>query len=539
MYFIYYYLISLSILGYGYFFSSKLRFNTNNLGIIGLNGIFVLILISYLTTFFFTHSKIFNSTVLLFGLSLLFFYTKKKNNFNFFLHFLVFFILFIFILSGKNHDDFPYYHFPYTHILTQFNHPVGLGLINNGFRNPSSLFYLNSLFYLPKIEFYLYHLGSVFFLGYANLFFIKNIFNKDFFKKNKFFNLINLIFFIFTNIIFYRLSEYGTDKAGQILVIIIFIILIFVLNNKSKNNDNYMLFKSLIVLGCITISLKPFYLIYSSFLIYFILNDQIRYFLGKFIKSKFLFIVLFYLCFSFLITFLNSGCLIFPASFTCFENFSWSVPQKEVVDVKIWYELWSKAGATPNYVVDNRLEYISNFNWFLNWIDNYFFNKFSDYILSLLLISLIFFLVFKFKNKKIIKVKNRENRIIYLFLFFFTIEWFLYHPTLRYGGYHLFALITFIPLIFYVERIDFDWNFFFKRSIILIFITVLIFVSRNIVRLQKEYKVYDYNFVKDTKYKFINNDLDFYLRYNKIIENKDFNYEYKNIIGKNILIIKK
>ena len=69
-----------------------------------------------------------------------------------FLHLIVFSILFIFILSGKNHDDFPYYHFPYTHILTQFNHPIGLGLINNGFRNPSSLFYLNSLFYLPKIE---------------------------------------------------------------------------------------------------------------------------------------------------------------------------------------------------------------------------------------------------------------------------------------------------------------------------------------------------------------------------------------------------
>ena len=79
-------------------------------------------------------------------------------------------------MNGKNHDDFPYYHFPYTFLLTQDSHPFGLGQINNGFRNPSSLFFLNSLFYLPKIDIYLLHVGSVYFLGFANLFFFKEYF---------------------------------------------------------------------------------------------------------------------------------------------------------------------------------------------------------------------------------------------------------------------------------------------------------------------------------------------------------------------------
>ena len=173
----------------------------------------------------------------------------------------------------------------YTHILTQFDHPIGLGIINNGFRNPSSLFYLNSLFYLPKREIFLYHIGSVFFLGYANLFFIKNIFNKKTFEKFKFYNLLNLVFFFFINILFYRLSEFGTDKDGQILVIIIFTILIFIINNKIKDKSCNDLFKSLMILSCLTISLKPFYLIYVFLIFYFIFDKNFRYYLMDFIKS--------------------------------------------------------------------------------------------------------------------------------------------------------------------------------------------------------------------------------------------------------------
>ena len=117
-------------------------------------------------------------------------------------------------------------------MLTQESHPVGIGLLNNGFRNPSSLFFFNSLFYFPMTDIFLIHFGSVFFLGFANIFFLKNIFDKNFFQKNKFFNFINLIFFVYINSLFVRLSEYGTDRGGQILIIIIFIILIFLINNK-------------------------------------------------------------------------------------------------------------------------------------------------------------------------------------------------------------------------------------------------------------------------------------------------------------------
>ena len=49
-------------------------------------------------------------------------------------------------------------------------------MFNHGFRTPSSIFYLSSLFYLPKTGYNLIHLAPVFFLGFANYIFINKIY---------------------------------------------------------------------------------------------------------------------------------------------------------------------------------------------------------------------------------------------------------------------------------------------------------------------------------------------------------------------------
>ena len=59
-----------------------------------------------------------------------------------------------------------------------------------------------------------------------------------------------------------------------------------------------------------------------------------------------------------------------------------------------WYELWSKAGATPNMIVPNISEYLNGFNWVSNWIDNYFFNKFSDYLFGIIFSIFICLIIF-------------------------------------------------------------------------------------------------------------------------------------------------
>ena len=148
--------------------------------------------------------------------------------------------------------------------------------------------------------------------------------------------------------------------------------------------------------------------------------------------------------------------------------------------------------ATPNFVVDNRIDYIKNFNWIQNWLDVYFFNKMSDYLLSIILLGLIFY----FFLKKKVNSQNRKYFLLITFITFYLLEWFLFHPSLRYGGYHLFILLISIPLIIKIEKYELSWISFKKKAIIFIMISILVFLGRNINRLNKESNVYNYNILK-------------------------------------------
>ena len=88
--------------------------------------------------------------------------------------------------------------------------------------------------------------------------------------------------------------------------------------------------------------------------------------------SKTFIYCLFFIFFVFFYTFINSGCLVFPANFTCFYDLKWSFSPEVIEDVRIWYELWSKGGATPHNLVEDRNLYISGLNWLPNWIEVYF-----------------------------------------------------------------------------------------------------------------------------------------------------------------------
>ena len=538
---IYFYLISFSIVGYGLFLSRALNVKIGNFGFYGILGIFCLIFISYLTSIFITHNENFNILVLSIGLFFLFRLYKDipKIKKNFSILSIITLIFLIFILVGKNHDDFPYYHFPYISIISEYSHPIGLGLMNNGFRNPSSIFFLNSLFKLPFIDIYLFHIGAAFFLLFANLIFIQNVFNKEIFEKYKFFNLINLFFLAFFNTFFTRLAEHGTDRSGMIIIVICIIYLMFLINNKQNNtiekNEDLILLSFILI--ALSVSLKPFYLIYSPLFLIFLFYKHTKVLVLNLLFSKTTFLCLIFLVLAFFYTFINSSCLIFPVSFTCFENLPWSISKKEIEAVKQWYFLWSTAGANPSFVIEDRAEYLSNFNWIPNWIENYFFNKVTDFILGITFLSLIFYFLFFKNHGKIEFVRN--YKLIYFFVIFCFIEWFCFHPSLRYGGYHLITLLIAIPLVLFIEKKKITWKNYIFKSIILVTVVLIIFLGRNLSRLQSENQKYNYNIFLNTNYKFIGGNKEYYLRYNKRIQDKTFNFEYKKFIFKNILIIKK
>ena len=536
MNFIYFYLISYSLIGYGIIVSSFLDIKKNDFGYLGLLGLTFFLIISFVSSLLINHDYYSNVFFLIIGLILLFIFKSKINDFkkNFFYHLSIFSLLILFIAVGKNHDDFPYYHFPYISILTEFTHPFGLGLLNNGFRSPSSIFFLGSMFYLPGISVYLFHITPAIILGFANLILLKKVFEKNTFDQFKFDNLISLISIIFINIFFYRLAEHGTDRSGMILVILSIIIFLKVINIKTVNNISDI--KFLIIILCFTITLKPFYLINIPLIFLLLFYEKTRnIFLNLFFSKTFwyCFLLIFFIIFY---TLINSGCLFFPLTFTCFKNLPWTLDVSLINDISVWFELWSKAGASPNYIVDDRLTYISNLNWLTNWINNYFFNKVSDYLLSLIFLLFIIFIVFR--NNLIKKKENNFNFFyLYSFLIIFFIEWFLYHPALRYGGYHLIYLIIFIPFSIYISNFDISYKIFRKKAVILILITVIIFTFRNFNRLNLEYEKYNYNPILSLNYKFIGGDKKFHYRYNSHIKDRLSNYNSFKFLGKKFVYL--
>lgn len=492
-------LILFSILGYGLFASSFLRINNNKLsfGLFGLLGVFLSTLISYLTHIFVSHNIYHNLSFHLIGLSLFLFFLLKnyslyKVEIKKVILLTILFICCLFL--SKNNEDFPYYHLPYTLNLVDSKLQFGVSHFNIAFRTPSSLFYLQSLFYLPYIKYYLFHSSNLIILIFCNLFFL----DKFFFKKreqseNYFIKLLSCLYFTFICLTFAGLAKFGTDRGGHIVAFVIFILILECLNNK------YLLLeksKVIIILIIYLVSIKSYFSPYLllSLIIFFLLMKNNKFY-KILVDYYFVFTVILFLFLLLFISFSNSGCLIYPLSFTCFENFYWSVSLESVNSLNNWYQLWSKAGATPTYRVANPEEYIKYFNWVPNWIRNYFLVKVLDTLGIITLIIVIFFLYLK-KQKFLLKKPNKYISL-YLFINFFLLLWFFNHPDLRYGGYVLVASIFFIPLSIYLSKFYYDKKNINKFFIIITLFSILIFNGINFMRINYEFKRID-------NYKYIN-----------------------------------
>jgi hypothetical protein len=307
------------------------------------------------------------------------------------------------------------------------------------------------------------------------------------------------------------LAEHGTDRSALILIFILAIYYLEGTNRKLSKVSIKYYYQKILVAILLIVSLKSFYLIYTVFVLMLFFEFRKIIFKENFYKKIINERVSYYfvICIAFFIftIFSNTGCLIYPASFTCIDSFSWAISKKEVIQMKTWYELWSKAGASPNYRVDDVEFYLSGLNWFPNWLQNHFFNKISDFLLSLLLIVIIFS-TFLIKFKKI-KLQKKNFYLFYTVIIFLFLEWFLNHPALRYGGFTLIALLVFVPLSLFIEsRLNLDTKFK-KKIITLILISFSIFSLKNIDRIFKESVKYNYNPLINAHY-FIDDSADHY-----------------------------
>lgn len=494
----FYFLFFLTILGFGFFFSklADINYNKISLGIIGILGIFFLTFISYLSNFFFAHNYLHNIFLHAFGLIFFFhFFIKSKQKKNFFILFTLSLILLSGLFISKNHEDFPYYHLAFTLNLVESNTVIGVGNFNSGYRTPSSLFYLHSLLYLPYIKYYLFHSSGLFILTFSNFFLLEKFLFKKFYRNENFVNILSALIFVLINLVFARLGAYGTDRAGQIIAFVL-IILLFDAINKKIYNYNFIKISSVLIVYIITV--KSYFVVYLSlFLIIFYILRKNNIFIIINRNLKFIILLSIFLILYFISNIFNSGCLVYPIVSTCFGSLLWSTNIDIIKDVNIWYELWAKAGATPNYIVQDREIYIKYLNWFPNWINNYFFTKGSDTISVIIAILTLFFIFFVFFKKNINKNINQiKYKILYFFLVIFSFIWFFKHPDFRYGGYVLISLLFLVPASIYFSRFNIKYNkkfLFYKYVVIFV---LIIFNLKNIIRVNSEFNRedrYQYN----------------------------------------------
>ena len=494
-FFTYFFLLLISVIGFGFFFQKLCfrgikKFDDQTIIFTGFHGLFFLTVISLLTSIFVPHNYIHNILLHLFGISFfIFFKYENKKKYLKTIFFISIFTIAALLIS-KTHDDFSYYHLPFTKYLTEHKVIFGMSNLSHGYKWVSSLFFLNSTFYLPFIEYYSFHFTSIFFLIFFNFFLLKEISSKS---NNEFFKYLYLFSFVFFNLSFNRIAEYGTDKAGQLLIVILVIkIFQFTCFEKKKINFNNILLVVPLIGFCIT--LKTYFLPYILIgLIVFFINKNILNSLKIIFFSKpFLFFLLSLSIYLFH-HFISTGCIISPISATCFgDNLSWAYGKLHYERLSNSMELWAKAGMGPNFKVENPQDYIQNLNWVSRWFELYFMGKVKDQLLVLILtfLSILFlFKSLKFKNK--IFIFDKKSMLFYgIILVIFSI-WFINHPQLRYGGYAICFLTLSIPIALFFQKLE-NKIFFKKKLKYLIVLIIIIFNLKNFMRISDEFQRADH-----------------------------------------------
>ncbi len=525
-------LIVLSTLGYGMVFSYKLFGNSRylNLPLKGIFGIFFLYLISSFTHLVLPHNFVHNSIIIFLGLILFFKFSSRKNFEIYEFKLIVFFFtcLLLGFLISKTNEDFSYYHLPNSLQFALNKLEFGLGNLNHGFKHFSSLFLINSLFYLPIVEYYLFNITNfmlqIFFFSSLAVILYKNY-------KNNFTIILALVSLITYLTKFYRLSEYGADYFGQFLVLLSFIILSLSFSaSKQSAIDKKEIFLIAMYLVIFAVTTKFLYVIYLLMPMFIIFNQYNFREIVKFTFEKKFFTISIALLFTVLFfNYTATGCLIYPMIVSCFtETTDWSVPKDVINQLNLHYKAWSKAGIGAGYGVESVKSYLSGLSWIDNWIKTYFFNKVSDYILVILFISLILLFVFKkdFKKNNKINFKINISLLSYVSIISVFSLWFFNFPSLRYAGYSILFLLLVVPLCIYLAKnLNFNKTIVKKKIKILIILALIIFNFKNIQRLNNELNLKNYehhNFLNFPFY-WVDN-----VEYKSILINGKYFYEVTN-----------
>jgi hypothetical protein len=158
-------------------------------------------------------------------------------------------------------------------------------------------------------------------------------------------------------------------------------------------------------------------------------------------------------------------------------------------------------------------EYKSEFRWVKTWEIKHFkkiLEKFSLFIIFNILIILFFF-IYKKKQKNITIIKDHKNKFKLLFLLFLSTSgiflWFLKFPLYRYGLAYLatFVISSSLSILFFFSKnkniSSIKWNNY------IIYTAIFLFIIFNVRRINNNFRIYynDYPWPKIYSFNEVNN----------------------------------
>jgi hypothetical protein len=514
-------------LGYGslLFYLIKIKYfkKVNIWSEITIAGIFIVGVISLFLNFIIPIDSLVANTITLLGilLFLLFFYQNiNKNLFFFFLTNIT--LTIILLISAEHQQDFPWYSLPFISNLNHEKISFGLANVQYRFGFISLLQYTSAAFnnYSSINNIIVpYPLLSATFIIFCSKCFLEVKNN----LKNKISFLYISLILIFCLIKFNRLSSYGNDVPLHILIFYSIYKSIYILENYKKKIFIQDEVKKLILFSTFAVMQKiqgSLIILFPAYII-ILLNNKIKKLLIRTLLISFL-------CLSFwtLKTFINTGCFLYPAEFTCVNNVSWVGKDYShhsyAPKVKIENEAWSKAWIDQKKKILDYENYSKNFHWLKTWSKKHFIVILKS-IFPFILITAIPFLYFLKKKNYLNLIKNnrnyiRNNKILFLLTIINIMIWFIIFPIYRYGTSFIISGITFLIIPLYVNINKQILYEILKKIIKILFV---FFISKNLLRIYHDHRDYIYspwpkifseknNYLKDYK-KVLKNDGEFIL----------------------------
>jgi hypothetical protein len=319
--------------------------------------------------------------------------------------------------------------------------------------------------------------------------FVVAFFFKIFLKKKNYLETI-VAFFLLTYIL-YGLSSY-TNSGNDYSAHMYFFITFFMFLNQSyyyKDHDKIKLISLFAVYTVLLKSTLILVLLFPFFILIKNIKDNFR-----IIKSAVIIFSITFLLIFLLKNIIVSSCLIYPASKTCISKFEWSSLNSNTVSdpirVDVASEAWAKDYPNRFETEKNYDQYISDFKWINSWLNTHFkivLIKIAPFISILLFVFIIF--NYSKKNQIIFNESKKDILTAFFICLFGSLIWFFKFPIYRYGlSYLITFLITIFILLILNKKIFYNFKIL-KITIILIMFAV---ISKNLLRI---YKNYDYKYI--------------------------------------------